>query len=171
MPRQISIRCGAALLMLLRKFIDQTRPLVFRRMPGSRELCRRRDCGRNLIGFSTTVNAALSREVRMQRSLRRSIYGLTICVLVTGCDAKPKIVRQIEDRDKQIADIKWQGMQLAKRKSALRAEQKKSMGKATPAQDADWKAQIQRLDSQLQQNGVELDRAQKDRARELNESQ
>jgi hypothetical protein len=107
----------------------------------------------------------------VRHSVKRSIYTMAICVFVAGCGIQSHKAKQIEERDKQIVELKSQRMQLAKRKSDLLAERKQANGKETPAQAADWKEQINRLDAELQQNDVELALAQKERQKELGESQ
>ena len=107
----------------------------------------------------------------MQRSARRSIYALAVCVLVTGCGVQSQKAKQIKDNDIRIIDLRREWKQLTKRKSDLQAERKKAMGKETPAQAADWKAQFQLLDAELIQKADEVARAEQDRAREVSETQ
>jgi hypothetical protein len=107
----------------------------------------------------------------MQRNVRRLVYALAICVLVTGCGIRSQKAKQIEEHDKKIAALKTKVTQLIRRRSALKEERKKAISKETPAQAADWEAQFQRLDAELIQNGEELARAEKDRARESGELQ
>lgn len=101
--------------------------------------------------------------------MRRLIWTLAACVLVTGCGIESRRAKQIEERDKQIADLKREGMQLVNRKSDLQAARQKNAGKESPSEAADWKAKLRSLDAELQGNVAALKQAEKDRAEELSQ--
>jgi hypothetical protein len=68
----------------------------------------------------------------MQRSVRRSIYALVVCVLVTGRGVRSQKAKQIKDHDIRIIDLRSKWKQLTKRKSDLQAERKRAFCKETP---------------------------------------